>query len=101
MSKVVRVKVIQTNAVRTMTDTVAERLVKAMPNQYVILESPTIEVVKLAPVQKKSVEVVADKPIDIGNVPPRLVSEQTATTQTTESVLQEFDKPKRGRPFKT
>lgn len=97
MSKVVRVKVVQTGAVKTMTDTVAERLAKAMPTEYIILENPIIEVVKLAPVQKKSAEVVEGKPLNIGNPPPSAqVAEQIPTTQTTEEVIA----PKRGRPFK-
>lgn len=96
MSKVVRVKIVQTGVVKTMTDTVAERLAKAMPSEYIILENPIIEVVKLAPVQKKSAEVVADS-LNIGNPPPSAqVAEQIPTTQTTEDVIA----PKRGRPFK-
>lgn len=96
MSKVVRVKIVQTGAVKTMTDTVAERLAKAMPTEYIILENPIIEAVKLPPVQKKSAEVVADS-LNIGNPPPSAqVAQQVPTTLTTEEVIT----PKRGRPFK-
>lgn len=95
MGKVVRVKRLEDGKVIEMAEQNALRLTGVDKN-FVIVESPIIEVVKLAPVQKKSVEVVEGKPADVGNVPPSLVKEEAVTTQTTQDVI----KPRIGRPPK-
>lgn len=121
MGKVVRVKRLDDGKVIEMAEANAQRLTSVDKN-FIILENPIVEVVTLPPVQKKSVEVVESKltdkagltntkldelidsgqinltkPADIGNVPPRLATEQPApVTQTTQDVI----KPRMGRPPK-
>lgn len=97
--KIVRVKVVQSGTVKTMTEEVANRLVSANPKDYVILESPKVEVINLPPVEKKSAEVVGGS-LNAGTSVPsnEKVAEQATNAPTTQVAMQEFEKRKPGRP---
>lgn len=86
LGNVVRVKRLDDGVVLQMGESAAKRL-SFVDKNFVILENPIIEVVKLAPVEKKNAVVAESEPANIGNVPPSLAKENAVTMQTTEQVI--------------
>lgn len=88
--KTVRVKIESSGAVKPMNEEAAQRLVKANPKEYKILEPPKVEVLTLPPLQpeKKNVAVVDAEP-----------EKQVITAEETKA--EPTDEPRKpGRPKK-
>ena len=60
MSKVVRVKIVSEDKVVQMTEMAALRLAEVNPKEYLVLESPKIEITSLPPLAEKKSVVVAE-----------------------------------------
>ena len=60
MSKVVRVRIVSEDKVVQMTEMAALRLAEVNPKEYLVLESPKIEITSLPPLAEKKSVVVAE-----------------------------------------
>lgn len=86
--KTVRVKIESSGAVKPMNEEAAQRLVKANPKEYKILEPPKVEVLTLPPLQPEKKSVVDAEP-----------EKQVITAQETKA--EPADEPRKpGRPKK-
>lgn len=101
MGKIVRVLVKSSGKIQGLEESAAQRMAKAAPQEYQILETPKIEVTAIP--EKKSDAGLVGNPatveLNAGNaIPSNKPVSEPIKAQTTEEVLQ--PKPKMGRPRK-